>query len=150
MYTRYADDLTFSGDFDVYEMLRFLNQTLRKSHFKINGKKTKILYGGQRQTVTNIVVNEKIQTRRDYRKVIRQSIYYIQKYGLNSHVGHYNTKNNTEWTSDSYLNHLRGKISYALYINPKDNEMQKYRKYLYKLSNSLDIVLFLIAVIFYI
>jgi len=137
MYTRYADDLSFSGDFDAYEVLRFLNNALKPFHFKINGKKTKICYKGVRQAVTNIVVNEKIQTRKDYRKSIRQSIYYVCRFGLDEHVSRYNAKHNTRWTSESYLNHLRGKVCYALYINSKDTEMQRYRQILFSLSKSL-------------
>ncbi|MCM1140697.1 MAG: reverse transcriptase family protein [Muribaculum sp.] len=134
MYTRYADDLSFSGDFDAYEMLRFLNEILKKFHFRINGKKTKICYSGNRQAVTNIVVNEKIQTRKDYRKVIRQNIYYIRRFGLESHLSTVNAKNGTLWKPESYLNHLRGKVGFALYVNPKDVEMQNYRQYLFELS----------------
>lgn len=133
MYTRYADDLSFSGDFDAYELLRFLNAVLKQYHFKINGKKTKICYNGNRQAVTNIVVNEKIQTRKDYRKSIRQNIYYVKKYGLQSHVAHYNERHMTMWSPESFLNHLKGKVGYALYINPKDTEMQRYREYLYSI-----------------
>ena len=45
---------------------------------------------------------------------IRQEIHYIQKFGLNNHLEHIG-ENRT-----NYLCHLKGKIEYALFVNPKD------------------------------
>ena len=134
MYSRYADDMTFSGNFDPYVILRFLNRLLKDNGFKINGEKTRIKYKWQRQTVTNIVVNKVIQTTKSYRRYIRQEAYYILKFGLCEHVKVINAKCNTDWSEDSYLNHIRGKVNYALMINPKDREMRDLRKALYDLS----------------
>ena len=56
-YTRYCDDMTFSGDFDRNEVVSFVREELNKMGFVLNGKKTKLLTSGKRQTVTGVVVN---------------------------------------------------------------------------------------------
>ena len=66
------------------------------------------------------------------RKKIRQEVYFIKKYGLNSHL----TK--IEETRQHYLHHLLGKINYAYYINPKDTEMHEYYLYIKELLLSLN------------
>ena len=47
-------------------------------------------------------------------------MYYIQKFGLESHLEH------IEENRANYLNHLLGQINFALFVNPKDEEMKKY------------------------
>lgn len=123
-YTRYADDMTFSGDFDVSEMIRTVVDNLKPYHLCLNRDKTRTRKPGQRQEVTGIVVNEKIQTSKSFRKEIRQEIYYIKKYGLDSHLDHLEIKKN------HYLEHLIGKINYVLFINPKDEEFKEYMRFI--------------------
>lgn len=51
-YTRYSDDMTFSGDFEAKEIIRVVKELLNKEGFKLNNKKITILTKKNRQQVT--------------------------------------------------------------------------------------------------
>lgn len=123
-YTRYADDMTFSGDFDETEIIAFVKKQLKRLGLKINSEKTRLQTQGERQEVTGIVVNKKVQLSKQKRKEIRKNMYYIQKYGLESHLAHIKEERK------NYISHLLGEIGYALFINPKDTELRTYQAYL--------------------
>lgn len=125
-YTRYADDLTFSGDFNPGKVISYIKRLLSKSCFKLNEDKTKITSQSRRQEVTGIVVNKIIQTSRTYRNQIRQEVYYIVKYGLEGHL----SKILWKQSPIDYLHHLLGKINFTLMVNKQDSEMQKYYNYI--------------------
>lgn len=59
-YTRYADDLIFSGNmkFTKKDMLRIV-KLIEEAGFHINAKKSRIIGSGGRQIVAGLVVNEK-------------------------------------------------------------------------------------------
>lgn len=120
-YTRYADDLSFSGTFNPHYLINDISKMVFNEGFKINSTKTRVARKNTRQVVTGIIVNSKtMQAPKENRKKIRQEVYYINKYGLESHLKH------IDENRSHYLNHLLGKINFALYINPKDEEMQVY------------------------
>lgn len=58
VYTRYCDDLTFSGTFEKHEVILFIKQQLNELWFQLNKKKTRLLTSKNRQIITGIVVNE--------------------------------------------------------------------------------------------
>lgn len=130
MYSRYADDLTFSGNINIKGLKIFLKRRLKKEGYLVNDKKTQIRNSNQRQTVTNIVVNEKIQTSREFRRSLRQQTYYIKKFGLEHQAAHQEDKTRIKLAPETYLQHLKGQIGYALFINPKDKKMASYRDFL--------------------
>ena len=119
-YTRYADDLTFSGNFDIAALLYLVDKELKYLHLRRNHQKLKIMRSGNRQKTTGIVVNQKQQLPREYRMKIRQEVHYIQHFGLNDHLAH------TKESRSNYLDHLIGKIEHVLFINPKDEKMRTY------------------------
>lgn len=119
-YTRYADDLTFSGSFNPHHLIKTISDWLFEEGFCVNTTKTRVARQNARQEVTGIVVNSHLQVSKDERKKIRQEVYFIKKYGLNSHLAR------IEETRQNYLNHLLGKINYARYINPHDKQIQEY------------------------
>ena len=88
--------------------------------FSINPEKTRVARSNARQEVTGIVVNSHMQISKEKRKQIRQQIYYIRKYGLESHL------ERIEENRANYLNHLLGQINFALFVNPNDEEMKEY------------------------
>ncbi len=126
-YTRYCDDLTFSGDFNTSAIIKIVKQELQKIHLKLNYKKIHIVYSNKCQIVTGIVVNKKINAKKEYRHKIRQEMYYIKKYGIDSHL-----KKKKIMNKKKYINSLIGKINYCLYLN-KDYSI--YREYLQELRN---------------
>ena len=85
-YTRYCDDMTFSGDFDEKEIIALVREELRGLGLFLKNRKTAVIGNAKRQTVTGIVVNEKINLTKDYKKNIRRQMYYIKKFGLENHA----------------------------------------------------------------
>lgn len=119
-YTRYADDLTFSGDFNPHFLINDISTIVYNEGFSINPEKTRVARSNARQEVTGIVVNSHMQISKEKRKQIRQQIYYIRKFGFESHL------ERIEENRANYLNHLLGQINFALFVNPKDEEMKEY------------------------
>ena len=74
-YTRYCDDMTFSGDFEPAPVIQFVKETLFERGFFVNAKKTVVLRNGQRKEVTGIIVNKKISVPASYKKSLRQELY---------------------------------------------------------------------------
>lgn len=120
-YTRYADDLTFSGEISSLRMREIVENELNKLGLKLNPDKTKLRNSSQRQIVTGLIVNEKIQIPKFERNFIRNEVHYLTKFGLVDHLR--KTKNKRE----NYLLHLLGKINFALHINPQDERMKSYK-----------------------
>lgn len=129
-YTRYADDLTFSGNFDEKKLAEFVIDIITNLNLEINVKKSKVMPLGTRQTVTGIVVNEKVQVDFKKRNEIRQAMHYIKKFGLENHMSF------KRIAKANYLEHLIGKINFILQINPNDNEFIDYKKHLLNIKKN--------------
>lgn len=129
-YTRYSDDMTFSGQFNPSELIVKVRKMLYKLGLSLNNDKIRIIHKSSRQNVTGIVVNEKMQVNIKYRNKIRQEIYYIKKFGLSSHL----KKCDINIKPKKYLNGLYGRILYVLQINETDKEFIKYKQFLEKLK----------------
>ena len=111
-YTRYCDDLTFSGVFAPEEVIRKVRGFLQVYGFELNRKKTRVLGRGNAQSVTGIVVNEKAQVSRAYRRKLRQEVYLFDRYGIKTEEGPKN--------DEKERRRLLGKMRYVLSVNPED------------------------------
>ncbi len=131
-YTRYSDDMTFSGDFDIRKLIKYVNELLYKERFRLNKSKIKVVLNTTRQQVTGIVVNEKINLSKNYKRKIRQEVYYILKYGVKSHI----KKRNINLSCNRYLSVLLGKINYVLTVNPNDKEFINYKNEIKRIKNN--------------
>ena len=124
-YTRYCDDMTFSGDFNPKETIEFVRSELRKRGYFLNNKKTTIVRDGQKKIVTGIVVNEKLNVSSEYRKDIRQTVYYCKKFGTASHL----KRVNDIVDEKVFLQKLLGRINYVLSVDSENKEMIDYKKW---------------------
>ncbi len=75
-YSRYADDLTFSGGDAAIWMLKPATTFLARLGYELDPKKTNIFRKGRRQIVTGAVVNEKVNLARTLRRAIRAAVDY--------------------------------------------------------------------------
>lgn len=106
-YTRYADDLSFSGNIDrvTAQKLRVIvNRIISEEGFVVNADKTKLMSQGHRQTVTGVVVNQTLGLSRQERRRLRAAVHQLEKNSENS--GTQRAK-------------IEGKIAYLAMLNPK-------------------------------
>lgn len=84
-YTRYADDLTFSGDAadsaDVGKLLRRVRHLVEREGFVVHPDKTRVLRRGRRQEVTGLTVNDGIGVERKTLRRFRATLFQIEKDG---------------------------------------------------------------------
>lgn len=116
-YTRYADDLTFSGDAKFRSSLRvflpLVNQIIREERFRVHRKKRRILRPHQQQRVTGVVVNVKPnQSRSDFDR-LKAILHNCVKLGPSSQ--------NHDGAAD-FAGHLRGRIAHACLLNRSRGE----------------------------
>lgn len=76
-YTRYADDLCFSGDDPTHiaSLMRLASQIIADEGFEVAAAKTRVQRRGQRQQVTGVVVNQTPGAPRARRRRLRAAIH---------------------------------------------------------------------------
>jgi hypothetical protein len=116
-YSRYADDITFSFDGDIRSLglLEAVTEILNKEGLFLSKRKTRYSKYGQAQYVTGLSISNPISPRipRKMKKQLRQELYYINRFGLDSH---FEARN-----EELYYGHRRvtGWIVYALGVEPE-------------------------------
>jgi len=112
-YSRYADDLTFSGDVALAQVFRrFHIQVTAIAHeegFRVNTRKTRLMSAGTRQSVTGIVVNRGMN--------VARADHDLLKAVLTNCVRHGPVSQNREGRQD-FRAHLAGRIAHLRSINP--------------------------------
>jgi retron-type reverse transcriptase len=79
-YTRYADDLTFSGG-DPGKVLPYVEEWLARFGYALDRKKTNFFRRGRRQVVTGLVVNDKVSIPRSMRRKLRAAVHNFNAKG---------------------------------------------------------------------
>ena len=87
IYTRYADDLTFSGSHIPIKFISIVSAIVEDEGFLVNDKKTEIKRKYNRKIITGVSVSSgKPCIPREMKRWIRQQMYYITQYGLKAHM----------------------------------------------------------------
>lgn len=129
IYTRYADDITFSsyqpltslfdgtpppaGNFDPEVLSTDLRRIISGNGFRLNSRKANYADRHSRRTVTGLKINEFINVDRRYVRNIRAAIYSIETLGLEDAQKKFET---THGGSSSLAAHLEGKIIWLRHI----------------------------------
>ncbi|HET6864546.1 MAG TPA: reverse transcriptase family protein [Solirubrobacteraceae bacterium] len=121
-YSRYADDLTFSGPVQLRRRRRHLEalvaEITREEGFVVNERKTALHSAGGRQSVCGIVVN--------VRPNVLRSEYDQLKAILHNVATHGPSGQNRAGTPD-FEAHLRGRIAWVASLNPARGEKLRRR-----------------------
>ncbi len=111
-FTRYADDLTFSGNIDRATARRIritVENIVKEEGFTINREKTRLTGKGGRQTVTGVVVNKTLGLSRQERRRMRAAAHQLKT----GKAGESDAKREA-W--------LEGKLAYLHMLNPQQAE----------------------------
>lgn len=125
-YTRYADDITFSGEFASGTVISFAKKVVEEEGFKLNEAKTRVMGRHQAQEVTGIITNDKLQVPRHTRRKLRQLAYHISTYGLDDHL------RITGELRVNYISHILGLAAHVLHANPQDKDAIFLKSMLYR------------------
>ncbi len=123
-YTRYCDDMAFSGSFDEKAVISLVRTELGRLGLFLNPKKTVVATSAERQTVTGLVVNTNPHPSKEYLREIRSEVYFCKKYGVEGHL----LRTASPMSRCEYLRHLLGKINYVLQYLPADAHFLAYRE----------------------
>jgi len=112
-YTRYADDLAFSGDAefarraDRFEVL--VAAIALEEGFRANHRKTRVMRTGERQQLVGLVTNQQPHVPRRVRERLEAVLTNVARYGLASQ-----NRNN----DPHFLESLRGQVAWVAHVNP--------------------------------
>ena len=114
-YTRYADDLTFSGDsFNRNELVSDIKQIAAYDGFTLNAKKTRLM-ASSRRIVTGLSIGsgEKLTLPRERKREIRKNVHFVLKYGVTEHRERINS------SDPAYVKRLIGELCFWRSIEPE-------------------------------
>lgn len=144
VYSRYADDITFStnlkelpegiGQIDEKGSLILSEAVLRiieENKFQVNPAKIRYAHRNNRQEVTGIIVNSGCQNvRRTYVRRIRAMLHACEKYGVDAaaseHFSKYKGKIAPNNPSKAFMNKLVGMVGYVRYIKREIRDDIRY------------------------
>ncbi|WP_321863468.1 reverse transcriptase domain-containing protein [Pseudomonas paraveronii] len=132
-YTRYADDIFFSNNGAIFpsSLARKdeagtvilgdeLQEIIKASGFLINESKTFLRSRAERQIVTGVVVNKKLNVPREYVRQIKAALHSWRKFGLEAAEKYWNEKidkrNRWSGASTSFKLAVRGQINHVGHV----------------------------------
>lgn len=132
VYSRYADDITFSSMHNVYqvsgEFRKELKRIIEDQGFTINEAKTRLQKLGSRQEVTGIIVSDKLNVPQKYVRDIRNILYIWRKYGYvtasnNFFPNYKRAKAHVKKCCPDMVNVLDGKLMYLKMVKGADDSV---------------------------
>jgi len=112
-YTRYADDLAFSGGEDfARRVTRFealVGAIAIEQGFAINHRKTRVMHCGARQRLLGLVINEEPGVSRRERDTLEAILTNVLRHGLESQ---------NRDRVPNFLDHLRGRVAWVAQAKP--------------------------------
>jgi retron-type reverse transcriptase len=109
VYTRYADDLSFSGEMArsaAHKLRSLVARIVVEEGFKINAEKTRLMGQGSRQSVTGVIVNKTLGLSRQERRRLRAMAHQLSHQKIAEDASELRAK-------------FEGKVAYLAMLNPQ-------------------------------
>ena len=124
-YSRYADDLAFSGEFIPRDLASLVGEILLEYDFHLNHKKTQLKLAGRKKIVTGISISSgQVRAPKSFKRKLRAQIYELEK-----NIG--SLARLPDFDPLIY-ERLIGRINYLLQIEPENKYAQVKKAYLSK------------------
>jgi hypothetical protein len=117
-YSRYADDITFSGSGDL-PSLELIEDCLRRHGFQMAAGKTRWSKRGQSHYVTGLSVSDPVHPHvpRYRKQALRQQLYYMERFGVDDHFRRIGIIDSVVVQQD--LNSVDGMVKFVAHHEPR-------------------------------
>ena len=144
-YSRYADDITFSGDKNMFfpgsDFMTEFQRIITSQHFSINHNKNRVQNHVGRQVVTGLVVNQKVNVSNQFLRDLENIIFIWERFGreiarmkfFQNHPGLRTRQGN----NSSFDSIIKGRLAYLRMIKGADSPT--YRKLIIRFENLLGL-----------
>lgn len=120
VYTRYADDLTFSGNILPARIITYIEDIIVDEGFKVNRGKTKLLNEKKQRIITGVSISSgKMTIPKKSKREVRKNIHYVLNCGLFEHQKAINSND------PIYIERLLGFLFFWLSIEPENGYIIK-------------------------
>ena len=136
-YSRYADDITFSGMHNAFDnnssFVSKMQEIIVKEGFTINDKKTRLQKHCVRQEVTGLIVSQdRVNVTKRYIKELRGILHCWEKYGYDDVVKRFTPRYAAEKghvkKRNPLINVVRGKLLYLKMVKGLESKMYQTLK----------------------
>jgi len=124
-YSRYADDMTFSGrDKNDIIKLKTIENIVINNRLRLKYAKTRIAHKGMRMKITGLTVGNGVHVPKQYRREVWTELHFCYKYGVESHLKRKGVE------KKNYKFWLLGRIMYIRSIDRTcgDNMLQRFNE----------------------
>lgn len=120
-YSRYADDLTFSGKFVHTRFVKYIADIVTDEGFCINEEKTTIIHSGNQQIITGVsIASGVLKLPRKTKREIRKNVHFLIRNGLLSQLNHIGE------FDPIYVERLLGKLYFWKSLEPDNKFVLEY------------------------
>ena len=144
-YSRYADDITFSGNENIFseddEFMSELRRIIDQEGFILNEKKTRVQKRGERQEVTGLIVSDhRVNVTREYIRDLDNLMYIWERHGKNAafakFIARYTPKQNLRGDAPIMENIIQGRLQYLKMVRGEmDPVWRRLQKKFNRLTN---------------
>ena len=128
-YSRYADDIVFSGRSISVNLLDTVDDFVRRQGFALNHSKTQLITGNTKKIITGISISSgKLALPRKSIRDIKQQAHYLLKFGYFAH------SKNIGKQDPILIERLLGRIGFWLQVDPENKTARRLQvdKFSYK------------------
>ncbi|AVO56720.1 reverse transcriptase domain-containing protein [Pseudomonas chlororaphis] len=119
-YTRYADDLTFSGEYIPHTVIDIVKSIILDFGLKPNSEKTRLQIDKNQKIVTGLsVAGDSLSAPRSFKRELKKELHFIRKFGYESHLAKKKIR------KPFYLDSLIGKVNFWLQAEPNDQHAKQ-------------------------
>jgi len=116
-YSRYADDITFSGNEVNTLKLDVIFKIINNEEFIVNLDKVKFFYkSSNRKIITGLIVSDKIRIPKKFKREVARHLHFTEIHGPQNHIQHLQQQHNFDKVN--YRDWLFGKICYIKMVEP--------------------------------
>ena len=146
-YSRYADDITFSSNRNVFaddgEFITEFRRIVAEQNFTLNEKKTRLQKRGDCQEVTGLVVSDRVNVPREYVRDLDNLLYIWEKHGehaaFTKFIKRYYPKQNLHKYNPNMASVIQGKLMYLKMVKGENDPVwRRLQKRFNRLSNRDD------------